>query len=409
VELNPVLIVVGMGLVGLLGWWRVFPHLRSLQTTETSRDGVMLALIGYIVMTLVVWALAGQLEGASLVRLMTLQALASLLGVGAMLILAGRRRAGLSALGLRSHRGPPAPLVAVFAWMAFFPIFYVILWLNQSVLGGMGVELEPQRNLQRFLTEDGARTSVMAWFAMIAVRRHAARAAPDRGHVDLGAAVRLHARGRLHGADGGARIRAGVPVRMHGQPERALPVPRPAQRPHPAARQPLPRLLLMTDTPHLARVGEAFIANTAVVCGDVTLAKDVSVWYGAIVRGDCAPLSIGELTNVQDGVIVHADTDVPNDIGAGCTIGHGAVVHGRRVGDNCLIGIKAVILGNSEIGDGCIIAAGAVVREGSIIPPRSLVAGVPGKIVRQVTDDELAMFASHARTYLELATSHLRD
>jgi membrane protease YdiL (CAAX protease family) len=169
VELNPVLIVVGMGLVGLLGWWRVFPHLRSLQTTETSRDGVMLALIGYIVMTLVVWALAGQLEGASLVRLMTLQALASLLGVGAMLILAGRRRAGLSALGLRSHRGPPAPLVAVFAWMAFFPIFYVILWLNQSVLGGMGVELEPQRNLQRFLTEDGARTSVMAWFAMIAV------------------------------------------------------------------------------------------------------------------------------------------------------------------------------------------------------------------------------------------------
>jgi membrane protease YdiL (CAAX protease family) len=169
VELNPVLIVVGMGLAGLLGWWRVFPHLRSLQTTETSRDGVWLALIGYVVMSLVVWLLAGQLQGASLVRLMTLQALACLLGVGAMLILAGRRRAGLSALGLRTHRGPPAPLVAVFAWLAFFPIFLVIVWLNQKVLGSMGVEIAVQNNLQRFLDEDGARTSILAWTAMIAV------------------------------------------------------------------------------------------------------------------------------------------------------------------------------------------------------------------------------------------------
>lgn len=165
---------------------------------------------------------------------------------------------------------------------------------------------------------------------------------------------------------------------------------------------------MTNNTPHLSRVGEAFLANTAVVTGDVTLGKDVSIWYGAIVRGDCAPISIGDLTNVQDGVIVHADTGVPNDIGAGCTIGHAAVVHGRRVGDGCLIGIGAVILGGSEIGDGCIIAAGAVVLEGAIIPPRSLVAGVPGKIVRQISDEELAHFGEHAETYKQLALGHLR-
>lgn len=106
---------------------------------------------------------------------------------------------------------------------------------------------------------------------------------------------------------------------------------------------------------------------------------------------------------------MYADTGVPNEIGAGCTIGHAAVVHGRRVGDGCLIGIQPVILGRAEIGDGCIIAAGAVVREGAVIPARSLVAGMPGKIMRQVSDDELKMFASHAQTYLELAKSHLHS
>jgi carbonic anhydrase/acetyltransferase-like protein (isoleucine patch superfamily) len=165
----------------------------------------------------------------------------------------------------------------------------------------------------------------------------------------------------------------------------------------------------MSDsTPHLARVGAAFIASTAVVVGDVTLGRDSSVWYGAILRGDCAPLTIGELTNVQDGAIVHADTGVPNEIGAGCTIGHAAVVHGRRVGDHCLIGIQCAILGGAEIGDGCIIAAGAVVKENAIIPPRSLVAGVPGRVVRAVSDEELAQFREHAATYLQLALGHLR-
>ena len=158
----------------------------------------------------------------------------------------------------------------------------------------------------------------------------------------------------------------------------------------------------------LERRGEAWVATTAVVTDDVTLGRDCSLWYGVVIRGDCAPIAIGELTNVQDNTVVHSDTGVPNEIGAEVTIGHGAVVHGRRVGDGCLIGIKAVILGGAEIGDGCIIAAGAVVRENARIPRRSLVAGVPAKVLRAVSDAEAAQLREHARHYLELALHHGR-
>ncbi len=159
---------------------------------------------------------------------------------------------------------------------------------------------------------------------------------------------------------------------------------------------------------HMTRHGEAFVASTAVVLGDVRLGRDASVWFGAIVRGDCAAISVGARTNVQDGAILHADTGVPNDIGADVTIGHAAVVHGRSVGDGTLIGIGAVILGGAVIGEGCIIAAGAIVKENAVIPPRSLVAGVPGKIVRAVRDEEAAQLREHSRHYVELALSHLR-
>jgi carbonic anhydrase/acetyltransferase-like protein (isoleucine patch superfamily) len=158
--------------------------------------------------------------------------------------------------------------------------------------------------------------------------------------------------------------------------------------------------------PRLLPRGEALVASTAVVTGDVVLGRGVSIWYGSVVRGDCDRISIGELSNVQDGAIVHADTGVPNDIGASVTIGHGAVVHGRRVGDGCLIGIKAVILGGAEIGEGCIVAAGAVVKEHAKIPPRSLVAGVPAKVLRSVTDAELVELRGHADHYWHLAQSH---
>ena len=155
--------------------------------------------------------------------------------------------------------------------------------------------------------------------------------------------------------------------------------------------------------------GEALVASTAIVCHDVTLAKAVSVWYSCVVRGDSAPISVGEFSNVQDMAVVHADTGVPNDIGAYVSIGHGATVHGRRVGDRCLIGMGAILLGASEVGDECIVAAGSVVREGAVIPARSLVAGVPARVVRQVSDEEIATLVRHAEHYWhQLAQGHVR-
>ena len=153
--------------------------------------------------------------------------------------------------------------------------------------------------------------------------------------------------------------------------------------------------------PRLLPRGEALVASTAVLTGDVVLGRAASVWYGCVLRGDLARISVGEMTNVQDGVVLHADTDVPNDIGAWVTIGHRAMVHGRRVGDGCLIGIGAVILGGAEIGEGCIIAAGAVVKEKALIPPRSLVAGVPAKILRPLTEAEVAKIVESADGYVK--------
>jgi carbonic anhydrase/acetyltransferase-like protein (isoleucine patch superfamily) len=146
--------------------------------------------------------------------------------------------------------------------------------------------------------------------------------------------------------------------------------------------------------------GGAFAATNAIVTGDVTLARDVGIWFGCVVRGDDAPLTIGERTNVQDLTMIHADTDVPNVIGANVTIGHRCVLHGARIEDRCLIGMGAVLLGGSKIGAESLIAAGTVVKEGFVVPPRSLVAGVPGKIVRALTNDEVAMIERSAEGYV---------
>ena len=158
--------------------------------------------------------------------------------------------------------------------------------------------------------------------------------------------------------------------------------------------------------PLLVPLGGALVASTAVVRGDVELADRVSIWYGCVLRGDCDRITVGEGSNVQDLAVIHADTGVPNDIGANVTIGHAAVVHGRRVGDDCLIGIQATVLGGAEIGDGCIIAAGAVVKENAVIPPRSLVAGVPGKILRTLGEEDVAGLREHAAHYWEIALGH---
>jgi carbonic anhydrase/acetyltransferase-like protein (isoleucine patch superfamily) len=130
----------------------------------------------------------------------------------------------------------------------------------------------------------------------------------------------------------------------------------------------------------------AFLAPTAVVLGDVTLGARVSVWYGAVLRGDMAPIVVGEATNLQDGAIVHVDEGVPATVGARVGVGHRAILHGCSVGDDCLVGMGAILLNGVRVGQGSVIAAGAVVPEGLEIPPGSLAIGVPARVVRPVDD-----------------------
>lgn len=155
--------------------------------------------------------------------------------------------------------------------------------------------------------------------------------------------------------------------------------------------------------------GGAFVAANAVVTGDVTLGRDCGIWFGCVVRGDDAPLTVGERTNIQDLTMIHADPGVPNTIGVGVTVGHRCVLHGARVEDGCLVGMGAILLGGSVIGAGSIVAAGCVVKEGFEVPPRSLVVGVPGKIVRSVTDEEVAMIARSAEGYVRKIRLYLAE
>jgi carbonic anhydrase/acetyltransferase-like protein (isoleucine patch superfamily) len=150
----------------------------------------------------------------------------------------------------------------------------------------------------------------------------------------------------------------------------------------------------------------AFLAPTAVLSGDVELAAGSSAFYGVSVRGDSAPIRVGEGTNLQDNVVLHADAGFPCTVGAGVSVGHSAVVHGCTVGDNCLIGMSATIMNGAVVGEGSLVAAGAVVLEGTQIPPRSLVAGVPAKVRRELNDDEYQSVLDNASHYVELAKLH---
>jgi carbonic anhydrase/acetyltransferase-like protein (isoleucine patch superfamily) len=159
----------------------------------------------------------------------------------------------------------------------------------------------------------------------------------------------------------------------------------------------------------LRRVGQAMVADNAVVLGDVRLGVDVSVWFGVTIRGDDSWIEIGEGSNVQDNTVVHVDVDAPQRIGRGVTIGHGVVLHGVSIGDHCLIGMNATVLGGSVIGEYSVVGAGALVPEGAVIPPRSVVLGVPGRVRRQVSDAELERLRFSARHYVERARSYLAD
>lgn len=152
----------------------------------------------------------------------------------------------------------------------------------------------------------------------------------------------------------------------------------------------------------------AFVAPTATLIGQVTLGPGSSVFYGAVLRGDVAAIEVGAGSNVQDGVVVHADPSFPTAIGAGVSIGHRAVVHGCTVEDNCLIGMGSVVLNGAVIGAGSLVAAGAVVLEGTRVPAGSLVAGVPAKVRRPLSAAEQATLIANATHYVELSREHLR-
>jgi carbonic anhydrase/acetyltransferase-like protein (isoleucine patch superfamily) len=153
-------------------------------------------------------------------------------------------------------------------------------------------------------------------------------------------------------------------------------------------------------------VSGAFLADTARVVGDVQLGRDVTVWYGAAIRGDVARITVGDGTNVQDNAVIHCDTDVPNTIGSLVTIGHGAIVHGISVGDGTLVGMGAVLLSRTKVGRNCLVAAGAVVPPNLVVPDGMVVMGVPGRIARETTDDEKRYMAWLAPHYIELANLH---
>ena len=155
--------------------------------------------------------------------------------------------------------------------------------------------------------------------------------------------------------------------------------------------------------------GGWFLAPTAIVTGEVYIGRDVSFWYGTVVRGDVAPITIGGGTNVQDNATIHCDSGIPNHVGQRVTIGHAAVVHGARVGDGSLIGMSATLLMESEIGVECLVAAGAVVPPRMRVPDRTLVAGVPAKVIRDVTDRDLAYMRHLPPHYVRMATRSADD
>ncbi|HEX8035420.1 MAG TPA: gamma carbonic anhydrase family protein [Ktedonobacterales bacterium] len=157
---------------------------------------------------------------------------------------------------------------------------------------------------------------------------------------------------------------------------------------------------------------DAFIAPTAVVAGDVVIASGASVWFGAVVRGDAAPIRIGERTNIQDNCVLHADEGSPCVIGADCSLGHGAIVHGAVLGDRVLVGMHATVLNGAHVGDGCVVAAGALVAEGKRIEGGRLIMGVPGRVLRVVTEEEVERTMrgiDHYRVYAREYGSFLRD
>lgn len=148
---------------------------------------------------------------------------------------------------------------------------------------------------------------------------------------------------------------------------------------------------------------QAWVSDSTLLAGAVTVERRASLWFGSVLRADGDTISIGEDSNIQDGVVVHADPGYPVVVARSVSVGHGAVLHGCSVGEGSLIGMRAVVLNGAAIGPMCLVAAGSVVLEGAEFGPRSLIAGVPAKRRRDLTDDECEDLAQNARDYVVLA------
>ena len=157
----------------------------------------------------------------------------------------------------------------------------------------------------------------------------------------------------------------------------------------------------------VVRHGETFVAPNATLIGSVVLHERASVWFNVVARGDNDPIVIGPESNIQDGSILHTDLGVPLTLGRGVTVGHKVMLHGCTIGDYALIGINAVVLNNARIGPYCIIGANTLITEGKEIPEGSMVMGSPGKVIRQLTDNERRKLEASAAHYVDNARRYL--
>ncbi|MBD1553649.1 gamma carbonic anhydrase family protein [Pseudomonas typographi] len=153
----------------------------------------------------------------------------------------------------------------------------------------------------------------------------------------------------------------------------------------------------------------SWVAPTATVVGKVRLQAGASVWFGAVLRGDNELIDIGENSNVQDGTVMHTDPGTPLTLGKGVTVGHNAMLHGCEVGDYSLIGINAVVLNGAKIGKHCLIGANSLIAEGKVIPDGSLVMGSPGKVVRELSDEQKGRLEASAAHYVANAQRYARE
>ncbi|MDR9438945.1 MAG: gamma carbonic anhydrase family protein [Halomonas sp.] len=151
---------------------------------------------------------------------------------------------------------------------------------------------------------------------------------------------------------------------------------------------------------------DVYVAETADVIGRVTLKRNASVWYQAVLRGDTDHLEVGEGSNIQDGAVLHADPGYPMTVGQGVTVGHQAMLHGCTIGDGSLVGIQAVILNGAVIGRNCLVAAGAVVKEGDSFPDNSLIVGAPARVVRELSAEAIEGLRNNAEGYVERGRRH---